>query len=153
MDRELLQEVHAFKDRVPPLEYRLAVMYLDGRTQQEMAEAFKVVQPAVSYRLRKLVTRLALLKTLPPLDPSAFKTFDPPLNDREVHLLTRFWQGCTQSDMGRELGKSQTSVRFTLLGAMRKLREAKRFKPQMAAFDAMWSTKGKLTYAFVEWSE
>jgi len=120
-----IEDIQPFLEQIPSREADfLELYYMMEKNQAEIATIFKVCQGTVCHRLKKAVSRIRFLLSLPKVIIEDMRTdLSLILPDRDVNILIEMYRKTCQSQVALELGLSQCYVRHRFLQSIEKLKE------------------------------
>jgi len=136
-----IDEIRPFLDQIPTREADFLELYfLLGKNQAEIATIFGVCQGTVCHRLKKAVSRIRFLLSLPSVSIRTMeRDLSEILNLRDVRIMMGMFTKTCQSQVAEDLGLSQCYVRHRFLQSLKKIREVSgdypRFRKYADAFE------------------
>ena len=96
-------ELDLYESRIPPVEIWMGRQRLLGKSLGEIAEACGVAEPSVAQRLRKLHSRLEILRGLPEIVMNRLEQDIGPYinNTKDFRALVLFVRNFTMKDISR----------------------------------------------------
>jgi hypothetical protein len=122
-----LDKIMPLLDCLPPREADiLKLFYMQGKKQVELAKMFRVTQAAICYRINRGIQRLKFLLEMPDVEPGEMKQDLLELFDeQDVRILLLMYKYTCQSQVAKEIGSTQCSVRHRFLKAIKRLNQEK----------------------------
>lgn len=111
-------QVAPYLDRIPPMEADVVQLYFGlGKPESDIAEIFGVSQAGLAYRLKRALTRLRWLWSVPHFSAGDLLRDLPSYSFHEfdVALLVHMWETTSVSEVGRRLGATQSKTRYCFL--------------------------------------
>lgn len=137
---ELLDQIRAYVDKLPPFEADVVHMYFFSRkSQQDIADFFSVSQPTVCYRLRRAIDRIQFLLQMPVgvREPALKKDLSRIVNDpMNLNILATLWTTTCQSEAAKRLGVTQGLVRYRFLRSVNRIEQWVGVRTKQNAVDA-----------------
>lgn len=133
-----LERVREVLDMLPPREADFIDLYYFKQIKQtDIAALFGVSQPTVCYRLQRAASRIQFLLTLPDvkLDARRLQSTGVVSDPIDVQILLMMVQTTCQSEVAKQLGKSQGFVRHRFMRSVEKLRRVPGMEEYVAVFD------------------
>jgi predicted transcriptional regulator len=117
-----LEKIKSVLDRLPAREADLIRLYffLDKK-QMDIAEIFGITQAAVSYRIKRALSRIRFLVEMPDLDKEAIHDLMSEMMHTELdaHIFTEMYFITCQSEVANQLNVSQGLVRHRFIRLLR----------------------------------
>lgn len=121
--KDSLEQIMPFLDRLPAREADiLKLFFIDQKKQVELAKMFKVTQAAICYRIKRGIQRLRFLLQMPEIDVYEMKQDLLEVFDKQdVKIMLLMFQYTCQSQVAKDIGSTQCSVRHRFLKSIKQL--------------------------------
>lgn len=120
-----------FLSYLPDLEAEIFfLVFLKKKNQKDIAQLLGLSQPTISYRYRRVLTKLNYLMTLTALNVRGMIDKLLFLKERERDILQDLFFYCNQEMVGKRHGCRQSSVKWIFVKTMRRIQDMERKDPE-----------------------